>query len=517
MAIDKNIKSNLPKFRAPVVTIMGHVDHGKTTLLDYIRKTNVAAREAGGITQSVRAYQIEHENRPITFIDTPGHEAFFAMRERGANITDIIVLVIAADDGVMPQTKEVINLWKKAHTQLIVAINKIDAPGADLEKVKRQLSQEGILVEGYGGDIPFVGVSAKNGTNVTELLDLINLVTELNELDKYSDISNADYNSESVVLESYLDKSLGPVATVIIKAGTVTQGEFGVGSKIYGKLRAIIDDKNKTVKEAYESMPVRLVGIPKVLDVGEFVRSYNDERIAREASLVSVNEEKEEARGVFNKNALANLFQNQEEEREIKKLNVILVADVKGSLEAIQHSLKQIDIPGTQVNILESRTGTVNLNDITLASARGGIVLAFNTKVEPQAIKAAEVQGILVREYKVIYELVEEIEGAIIGLVEPTTEEEILGEAEVRQVFQLSNGKFIAGCRVSKNKIIRGYQIYVLRKNDRVHDAKVVSLKHLKDEVKEAGTGTECGILMEPNFECQTGDKVICYRVNKVG
>lgn len=516
MAKNKNSKIQLPRFRAPVVTIMGHVDHGKTTLLDYIRKSNVAEREFGGITQHVRAYQIQHDGRPITFIDTPGHEAFFAMRERGANITDIIVLVVAADDGVMPQTKEVINLWKKAKTHLIVAVNKIDMPGADVEKVKRQLAQNDLLVEGYGGDIPIVEVSAKNGTNVPALLELINLVAELNELDKFSDLSNVDFTSESVVLESTMDKSQGPVATVIVKSGVVSRGEFGVGGRIYGKLRAIVDDNNKTVDVAYESMPARLIGIPKVLDVGEIVRTYEDEKVARDASNVSVNEEIQEQRSVFNKNILANIFATSEQQEEIKKLNIILIADAQGSLEAILHALKKIDIPDTELTILESRTGNVTQSDVNTAAARGGIILAFNTKVEPSAQKLAEDEKVLIREYKIIYEMFEEIEGALIGLVEPTEEEEVIGEANIIQVFQLSNGKFVAGCRVTSKKIIKGYQAHVERKGERVHQGKITSLKHLKEEVKEATLGTECGILIEPNVELQTGDTVICYRVRKV-
>ena len=509
----KVINTNL---RAPVVTIMGHVDHGKTTLLDYIRKSNIADREFGGITQHVSSYQIEFNKKPITFIDTPGHEAFFAMRERGAKITDIIILVVAADDGVMPQTKEVINVWKKANTHLIVAINKIDMPGANLEKVKRQLSSEGILVEGYGGDIPVVEISAKLGTNVDKLLDLINLYAEIHELDKFTPLTNVNYMSESIVLESSLDKSLGPIATIIVKAGTIKRGDFAVGGKIYGKIRAIINDQGKTIDEAHESLPVKMVGIPKVLEVGEFVRTYVKENDAREASKDSINEIKVEQKEQFSKNMLANMFAMQLEDKEIKKLNIIVIADTNGSLEAIIHSLNKIDIPGTKLDILDARAGNLTYNDINLASTRGGIILAFNVKVDSSLEKSGKDNGVLVREYKIIYELVEDIEGALISLVEPTIEEEVLGEAEVRQVFQLSNDKFVAGCRVTKNKIIKGYNIYVLRKGERIFDSKITSLKHNKDEVKEAGIGTECGILMEPNFEFQTGDTVICYKTKKV-
>lgn len=516
MGKNKDPKTKLPEFRAPVVTIMGHVDHGKTTLLDYIRHSNVAEREFGGITQHVRAYQIEFQGRPITFIDTPGHEAFFAMRERGANITDIIVMVVAADDGVMPQTKEVINIWKRSNTQLIVAVNKIDMPGADVDKVKRQLSQNDVQVEGYGGDIPIVEVSAKQGTNVNSLLELINLVSEMNELDKFKDYTDLEYTSESVVLESYLDKSQGPVATVIMKGGLLERGEFGVGGKIYGKLRAIIDDNNKTIDSAYESQPVKLVGIPSVLEVGEIVRTYKDEKVAREASSVSVNEQIAVQRSDFNRNILANIFANEDNKDDIKKLNVILITDAYGSMEAITQSLKKINIPETELSILDSHTGVVNSNDVNLAAGRSAIVLAFNTKIDPSAAKIAETEGVIIREYKIIYELFEEIESALIGLVEPTEEEDIIGVAEVRQVFQLSNGKWVAGCRVTDDKIVKGYNAYIYRKGEKVHQGKISSLKHLKEEVKEAGIGTECGILLEPNVEMQTGDELVCYRVRKV-
>ena len=513
-----NEKSNdaKPKFRAPVVTIMGHVDHGKTTLLDYIRHTNIAEKEFGGITQHVRAYQVEFGGRPITFIDTPGHEAFFAMRERGAKITDIVILVIAADDGVMPQTKEVISLWKKMNTQLIVAINKIDSVGADIDKVKRELATEGVLVEGYGGQIPFVEISAKKGTNIDKLLELINLIAELNELDKYTDNAEVDYLSESIVLESFMDKNIGPVATVIVKFGKITQGDYCVGGNIYGKIRALVNDNNQTIKEALESLPIRIVGIPKVLEVGEIVRTYSDESAARNASKESsFNEQREESMEKFNKSTLAAFFSNEEQNKDVKKLNVIVIADAGGSLEAILNALKKIEVPETELKILESRTGAVTQSDIELAKTRSAIILAFNIKVDPKIIRIAEDSDVLIREYKIIYELFEEVEGAMLGLVAPTSEEEIVGEAEIRQVFELSNKKFVAGCRVSKNKIVKGYQAYVLRKGERVHEGKITSLKHSKDEIKEATIGTECGILIEPNSDLQTGDTLVCYKVVK--
>jgi translation initiation factor IF-2 len=516
MGKNKDNNAIQTSLRAPVVTIMGHVDHGKTTLLDYIRNANVAEREHGGITQHVSSYQVVFQDKPITFIDTPGHEAFFAMRERGAKITDIVILVVAADDGVMPQTKEVIGLWKKMNVQLIVAINKIDMPGADIEKVKRQLSSEGVLVEGYGGDIPFVEVSAKNGTNIDKLLELINLVAELKELDKKVDISNADFISESIVLESYQDKSLGSIANVIIKSGEVKRGHFAVGGQVYGKIRTVINDLGKNLDLAVESQPVKIVGIPSVLEVGEIIRTYDSESKAREVSKQdSFNDQREAQMESFSKASLASFFNEQEQENELKVLNLIIVTDTKGSLEAIENSLKKIDVPGVELKFITLKTGLITQNDLDLAKQRNAIILTFNIKTDQKFLKLAEDQEILLREYKIIYEMFEEIEAAMIGLVAPTSEEEVIGEANVLQIFRLSEGKFVTGCRVTKGKILKGYQVYVLRRNEKVHEAKISSLRNNKNEVKEVGVGMDCGILMEPNIELQTGDKVICYKLVK--
>lgn len=520
MGKKENKKNGLtkPKFRAPVVTIMGHVDHGKTTLLDYIRNTNVAEKEFGGITQHVRVYQVEFEGKPITFIDTPGHEAFFAMRERGARITDIIVLVVAADDGVMPQTKEVIDLWRKTNTQLIVAINKIDVVGANVDKVKRELVSEGVLLEGFGGQIPIVEISAKHGTNVEKLLELINLVAELNQMDKYTEKGEIDYESESIVLESFMDKNVGPVATVIVKLGEMRQGEYIVGGNIYGKIRALFSDNNHSIKEAWESLPVRVVGIPKVLKVGEITRTYSNESAAKNASKeVSFNEQREKSIEKFSKSALAAIFASQEQNKELKRLNIIIVADAEGSSEAILNALKKINVPGVELNILESRTGTVTQSDVEMAKIKSSIILTFNTKVDVKIIRHAEESGVLIREYKIIYELLEEVEAAMISLVAPTDEEEIIGEAEIRQVFVLSNKKYVAGCRVSKGKIVKGYNAYILRKGEKVHEGKIISLKHVKDEIKESTVGTECGVLLNPNIELQVGDVLVCLKLVKSG
>ncbi len=518
--MSKNDKNNLisvnMQYRAPVVTIMGHVDHGKTTLLDYILKTNIAEREYGGITQQVRAYQIQYDNKPITFIDTPGHEAFFAMRERGAKITDIVILVVAADDGVMPQTKEVISLLKKIRTHLIVAINKIDVPGANPEKVKRELATEGIMLEGYGGDIPYVEISAKHGTNVDKLLDLINLVAEINELYKFTDISSAEFTSECIVLESSVDKSLGPIATVIVKAGEVKRGEYAVGGSIYSRIRAIINDQNQTIESAIESMPVKIVGIPKVLELGEIVRTYVKENVARDISRQkSFNEQRQENKSKFSKADILSMLAADEAEEGVKQLNIVLIADTQGSIEAITHGLNKLEVEGVRLNIVEKRAGTVTINDVDMAKIRGAIILTFNTKVDYKVSKFAENSGVILREYNVIYEMLEEIELAMLGLVDADSSEEIVGEGNVLQIFQLSNGKFVLGVRVNKGKIIKGYNVYVVRKNEKVASGKIVSLRHNKDNVKEINTGMECGIMLEPNVELQTGDKVVCYRLIK--
>ena len=518
--MSKNINTQVENnfsYKPPIITVMGHVDHGKTTLLDYIRKTRVADKEFGGITQSIGGYQTEYEGKKITFIDTPGHEAFSAMRERGANLTDIIVLVVAADDGIKDQTREVINIWKKSGTQLIVAINKIDVPGANPEKVKREIVSEGVPLEGWGGDVPVVEVSAKTGQNVEVLLETIDLVSEVHGLNKIPVIEEkVEYLSEVIVLESNLHKSMGAIANVIVKYGTLKQGDFVSAAGISGKVRALINEENKTIAEATISMPVAVVGIPTVLNVGEIIRSYPSEKLARENSVQSFNDTKIEEQKEFTEDMLASLFGDGEEVEENKELKIILKGDKMGSLEAIETSLKNIEIPSVDLKVISSSTGLISRNDIDKAALMKAIIIIFGQEVASDMVLYAKQNHVLIRIYKVIYELIDELEEAMIGLVEPQEQEIITGIAEVRALFVLSDKSVIAGSLITKDKIQKGYKCYVERKGERVFEGKVTSLRHNKDEVKEVIVGNECGIGLDPKFEIQTGDRIYAYRIEKV-
>ena len=500
--------------RAPIVTVMGHVDHGKTTLLDYIRKTRVAEREYGGITQQIRSFQVVYHGLPITFVDTPGHEAFVSMRERGANITDILLLVVAADDSVMPQTREVINLWSKTKSHLLVAINKIDIPGANAERVKNDLAKEGVFLEGYGGDIPYVEISAKNGTNVDNLLELINLIAELNDLHKFIDLGNVDYKAEAIVLESYLDKSLGPVLSVILKSGSIKRGYYIVGGNVYSRLRAIMDDSNLTIDDAVESMPVRLVGMPCVLEAGEIIRFYDKEILARNASKErSFNEQKIEQRERFTKDYLKTLLLSEERQQEIKKLSLMVIADTKGSLEAINYALQKLDNFGdVKLDIVLSKVGLVTNSDVDMAKLKNSVVLAFNIKKDQKVWKYAELNKVLIQEYKVIYELIDDVKEAMQRMVDVEESDVVLGEGLILQVFELSNGKFVIGTRVNKGKFLRNMYAKVLDGDNVLHEGKISSLRHFKDEVKEVTAGMDCGILLEPNAEVPVNKRVICIK-----
>ena len=513
----QNIHVNIQKeYKAPVVTVMGHVDHGKTTLLDKIRKANVADKEFGGITQKIGGYQIIHNGKAITFIDTPGHEAFGAMRARGVSVTDIIVLVVAADDGVQNQTREVINLFKKTpNIQMIVAVNKIDMPGANPERVKREMASEGLSLEGWGGDIPIVEISAKNETNIDALLDTIQLVAEINELDvllPFTPNPDKEYLSESIIIESYQDKALGPVATCIVKAGTINRGDYAVGGGTYGKVRAIIDQHGKTITQAKVSDPVVIVGIPTIQEAGEIIRTYKTDKLARENSTVSINEVlEEEVKEIVDE--LSDFFSD---DVETNLFRIILKTDSKGSMDAITTSLEKLDIQGIKLKIQSRSIGPVTQSDVDYSAQTKSIIIAFNVDVPKQLEQGIKNQKVLIREYKLIYQLIEEIEGALFGLVQPEEEEVISGTAGVKSIFVLSNKTVVAGCEVKSGKIIKGHKAYVERKGERLHDAKIISLRHLKEEVKEMSVGNECGIILDPNFEIQTGDRIVAFKVEKI-
>jgi translation initiation factor IF-2 len=482
------------KPRAPVVTILGHVDHGKTSLLDAIRTTKVAAGEAGVITQHIGAYQVEVDGKPITFIDTPGHAAFTAMRARGAQVTDVAILVVAADDGVMPQTIEAINHALAAGVPIIVAINKIDVPGANPDRVKQQLTEHNIVVEEYGGDVVSVPVSAIRGDGIRDLLDSINLVAEIQELK-----ANPDRPASAVVVEAELDPSRGPIATVLVQAGTLRQGDAVVVGETSGKIKAMFDELGNRVREAGPSTPVIVMGLVAVPEAGERIRAVADERLAR--TIVESRRRDREA-GEQTEHAHVNLdtLFNEISAGKLKELIIILKADVRGSAEALKASLERLSNVEVKVKIIHSATGPVSDSDVMLAEASNGIIIAFNTKVDPSAKKRAEVSGVEIRSYNIIYQVLEDIEKALTGMLEPVYRTVIDGHAEVRQVFKSSRLGGIAGCFVTDGTLRRGSNVRVLRGNEEVARTRCEGLKRFTDDVREVQTGYECGVVLS-NFD----------------
>ncbi len=476
--------------RPPIVTILGHVDHGKTTLLDFIRKSSVAKGEHGGITQHIGAYQVNHEGKPITFIDTPGHAAFEKMRSRGASVADIAVLVVAIDDGLMPQTLEAIKHIKSAKVQMIVAVNKIDLPGIDknvqLQKIKKQLSDQEVVIEEYGGDVPLVELSAKTGTGVDKLLEIILLVAEVNEIKGDPEAAPA-----GVVIESSLDKFKGPVATLLIRNGTLRKGDRIMVAGIKGKIRGIFDSSLKSVDWAGPSMPVEILGLEQVPPVGA--------TLGQEAVQQA---QKEEVQSLISKLS----------EGANKTLKVIIKADKQGSLEAIEASLDKFNEQGKVVNFVLTGTGDVNEDNVKLASAVGAIVIGFNVKVAPTAGKLAESENVLIRSYNIIYELIEEMEEVVEGLLRVGAVEEVFGRAEIIAEFPYGKNERIAGCRVSEGVIAKGQRIRVIRGEESIGETKLKSLKKVKEEVNKVEKGNDCGMMFESAIDFQVGDFVESFR-----
>lgn len=507
--LDKDeARSEELKPRPPVVTVMGHVDHGKTTLLDAIRETNVAASEAGGITQHIGASQIEKDGKTIVFIDTPGHEAFTALRARGAKITDIVVLVVAADDGVMPQTVEAINHAKAAGVPIIVAINKIDKPGANPERVKQQLSEYGLIPEEWGGDTIFVNVSAKNRKGIDTLLEMILLVAEMAELE-------ADYNARAsgVIIEAKLDKGRGPVATVLVQKGILKVGDAIVAGAAYGKVRAMKDSLGRMVKSASPSIPVEVMGFSEVPVAGDVIKVVSSEKEARELAEKYQETHREKEDITTPKLSLDKIF-DRIKQGEIKELNCIIKADVQGSLEALKLALEKCSTDQVQVKIIHGAVGAINESDILLASASNAIVIGFNVRPDSNAIKLAEQEHIDIRTYKVIYDAVDDIKAAMKGMLEPEFREVVLGRAEVRALFKVPNVGTVAGCYVTEGKITRNSSIRVIRQGIVVYEGKILSLKRFKDDVREVQSGFECGIAIEKYNDLKEGDVLEAF-VNK--
>jgi translation initiation factor IF-2 len=496
--------------RPPVVTIMGHVDHGKTTLLDAIRHTRVSEGEAGGITQHIGAYQVEIKGKRITFLDTPGHEAFTTMRARGAKVTDITVLVVAADDGVMPQTVEAINHAKAANVPIIVAINKIDKPEANPDRIKNDLMEYGLVPEEWGGQTIFVNVSAKTKQNLDELLEMILLVAEVEELK-----ANPDKLARGTVLEAELDKGRGPVARVLVQSGTLRVGDPFVAGVCFGRVRAMVNDKGRRIKEAGPSTPVEITGVSDVPQAGDRFIVFEDERKAREIAEKRKNMLRLSERTAAPRVTLDDLF-SQIQQGEMKELNVIIKADVQGSVEALRGALEKIDIQGVRVRIIHSAVGAITESDIILASASNAIIIGFNVRPEPAAKVTAENEKVDIRLHSIIYKAIEEIEAAMKGMLDPEYREKTIGQAEVREIFRISKVGTIAGCMVTSGKIARNAQIRLIRDGIVVHEGSILALKRFKDDVREVAQGFECGISLEKFNDIKEGDIIEAFVMETV-
>ncbi|MGG4034531.1 translation initiation factor IF-2 [Paenibacillus cisolokensis] len=496
--------------RPPVVTIMGHVDHGKTTLLDAIRHTNVTSGEAGGITQHIGAYQVEINQKKITFLDTPGHEAFTMMRARGAQVTDITVIVVAADDGVMPQTVEAINHAKAANVPIIVAVNKIDKPEANPDKVKQELTEYELVPEEWGGDTIFVNVSAKQRTGLEELLEMILLVAEVNDYK-----ANPNKRARGTVIEAELDKGKGPVARILVQNGTLKVGDAIVAGNCFGRIRAMMNDKGRRLKDAGPSTPVEITGLSGVPLAGDPFICFEDERKARQIAETRAIKARQSELGATTRVTLDDLYKHIKE-GEIKDLNVIIKADVQGSAEALKGALEKIDIEGVRVKILHSGVGAITESDIILASASNAIVIGFNVRPEPQANATAEQEKVDIRLHNIIYNVIEEIEQAMKGMLDPVFKENIIGHAEVRNIFKVSKVGTIAGCMVTSGKVARNAEVRVIRDGVVVYQGRIDSLKRFKDDAKEVTQGFECGITLEKFNDIKEGDILEAFVMESV-
>ncbi|MFD3260968.1 translation initiation factor IF-2 [Paenibacillus lentus] len=496
--------------RPPVVTIMGHVDHGKTTLLDAIRSTNVSSGEAGGITQHIGAYQVEINNKKITFLDTPGHEAFTAMRARGAQLTDITIIVVAADDGVMPQTVEAVNHAKAAGLPIIVAVNKIDKPTANPDKVKQELTEYGLVPEEWGGDTIFVNVSAKQRMGLEDLLEMILLVAEVNEYK-----ANPDKRARGAVIEAELDKSRGPVARVLVQHGTLKVGDAFVAGNCFGRIRAMVNDKGRRLKEAGPSTPVEITGLTEVPLAGDPFMVFEDERKARSIAEKRAITHRQSELGGNTRVTLDDLFRHIKD-GEIKDLNVIIKADVQGSVEALKGSLEKIEVEGVRVKIIHSGAGAITESDIILAAASNAIVIGFNVRPDNQTKATAEQEKVDIRLHRVIYKAIEEIEQAMKGMLDPEYKEVVIGHAEIRDTFKLSRVGTIAGCMVTSGKITRNAETRLIRDGIVVYEGKIDSLKRFKDDAKEVAQGYECGITLDNFNDIKEGDVIEAFIMEAV-
>lgn len=496
--------------RPPVITIMGHVDHGKTTLLDHIRKSRVAEGEFGGITQHIGAYQVSVKGKKITFLDTPGHESFTAMRARGAMITDIVIIVVAADDGVMPQTREAVDHALAANVPIIVAINKIDKPGADPQRIMTEVSELGLMPEEWGGDVPYVNISAKKGIGIDELLETVTVVAELAELK-----ANPKRMAYGSVIEGRLDKGRGPVATLLIQNGTLRSGNPIVVGATYGRVRQLVDDRGREIKSAGPATPVEITGLNDVPEAGDKFMVFETEREARHVGEERAQKKIEEERNSTSAMSLDDLF-SQMKSGEVVDLNIIVKADVNGTAEAVKSSLEKIDVEGARVNVIRSTVGAISESDILLASASEAIIYGFNVRPDANVRRKADEEGVEIRLHQVIYKMVEEIEAAMKGMLAPEMEEVVTGQAEIRHIYKVSKIGNIAGCYVTDGSIKRDCGIRLIREGIIVYEGKLASLKRFKDDAKEVNQGYECGLTIENYNDIKEGDIVEGYVMQEV-
>ena len=508
---DTDVDSELVS-RPPVVTVMGHVDHGKTSLLDAIRKTNVVSGEAGGITQHIGAYQIEVNGRKITFIDTPGHAAFTAMRARGASVTDIVILVVAADDGVMPQTIEAINHAKAANVPIIVAINKIDKSGGDPQRVRTELLQHEVFVESMGGEVLDVEVSATKGTNLDKLLETILLQTEILELK-----ANPVRAAEGTVIEARLDKGRGAVATVLVQQGTLKVGDIIVAGAASGRVRALLDDHGAQIKEAGPSTPVEVLGFADAPEAGDRLAVVESEARAREVTDYRVRQKRDKSMASTNaaRGSLEQMM-SQLATAGQKVFPLVIKGDVQGSVEAISQALTALGTPEVTARIIHGGVGGITESDVTLAATSSAAIIAFNVRANTQARALAEREGIEIRQYNIIYNLVDDVKAAMSGMLSPERRETMLGNAEILEIFNISKVGKIAGCRVTDGVVQRGANVRLIRDNVVVHEGKLSTLKRFKDEVREVPAGQECGMAFEKYEDMRVGDVIECYRVEEI-
>lgn len=507
---EEEIDTEALEKRPPIITVMGHVDHGKTSILDAIRKAKVASGEAGGITQHIGAYTVDFNNQKLTFLDTPGHEAFTAMRARGAQVTDVVILVVAADDGIMPQTAEAISHCKAAKVPMVVAINKIDREGANVDRVKQELTEYGLVVEDWGGDIIAVPVSAKTGEGMDTLLEMVVLTSEMQEL-----VANPQRKAKGTVIEAKLDKGRGAVASLLVQDGTLNSGDSILVGNTYGRIRAMFDDEGKKIKSAGPSIPVEVLGLSEVPAAGDRFIVVKDEKTARQMAESRVSKQRQENFNSSNRVSLEDLY-SQIKEGKVKELSAIVKADVQGSVEAIKTSLEKLSTEDVKVRVIHGGVGAITETDVTLAAASNALIIGFNVRPTINAVAIADKEEVSIKTYSIIYEAIEDVKSAMIGMLDPIYKEVILGNVEIRQTYKISAIGTIAGCYVLDGKITRNADIRIIRDGIVIKEGKLASLKRFKDDAKEVKAGYECGLSIENYNDIKEGDIIEAYTMEAI-